>query len=203
MRQHHADHAATLQVQVGAAREEQPGHVLIAGVPAAGPDVVDVLALLLQRRPQRAGRFVVVQPRWIADHHVHLAVGQGHRPHQIPAVVRPDVVAALGVQPLHLGDGPVQRVPFLRVADAVVGQCQGRVAPALDGPGHVAHQRVERIGLLDQPARKAQHRVSLVVNVDRYVPLREQVAVVAQLQGVAQVDRHGDWLDRYPASPAA
>ena len=109
---HHADHTAVLQVQVDAAGKEQPSHVLMGGVSATCPDSVGTSALPLQLRSQGADGLVVVQPRRVADDCVDLAAGQGHRPHQIAGVVGPDVVAALGVQPLHSGDSLPQGLPL-------------------------------------------------------------------------------------------
>ncbi len=51
---HHADDAGVLEIEVGAARKEQAGDVLVGSVPTAGPYAVDVFALPLQLRAQSA-----------------------------------------------------------------------------------------------------------------------------------------------------
>ena len=94
---------------------------------------------------------------------------------------------------MHGSDGPLQRPPIAGVGNAAIIQGQERVAAGLDGIGDIGHQRVEHVGALDQADRKGQGGVLLVLDLDMHLASTEQVvSVEAELQGVAQVDRHGD-----------
>ena len=176
MRHYETDHAALLEVQVNASGEEQPGHVLVRGVPAARPDAVHVPALLLQGGAERVHRLVVVQPRRVADDNIYLAVRQCQGPYEVARVVRPDVVSTLVVQPLHRSDGFLESLPFGSVGHMVVVQREMWVVAALDVLGDVAHKRVEVLGSIHEPARKHELGVLLVLNLECYLVLCEQVA---------------------------
>ena len=177
------------QVQIDAAGEEQPRHVLVRGVPGAGPDAVDVPALTPQLRPQRVRRLVVVQPGRVAHNHVHLAAGERDGAHEVARVVGPDVVTPLLVEALHRGDGGPQRLPLRRVVDVVVVQRERGILAAFDVRCHVAHQRVEVVGPLHEADGKDKLRALVVTRVYRNVVLGEHVPrAKSQLQRVAQVD---------------
>ena len=97
MGHHHADVPTVFQVQISTPSVEQTRYVLNGCVLASRPNVVEIPALPFQFVAQGAGRVAVDQPRRIADYHIHFALGDGYRAHQIASVVGPDVIAALGV----------------------------------------------------------------------------------------------------------
>ena len=180
----HGNDAVMHQVEVHTPCEEQPGDVLVGGIPSSLPDAVGGFAQGFQPCPEGTDRLVIVDPGWVAHDDVHLALGQGHGPYQISGVVGPDVVAALGVELPHGRDGGFHGPYLVLVLDVVVVQIDG---PALlDAGGYVCHQGVEGVGPVDQAHREDQLGVQRVVGLNAYLMLREHIAgAEAELQGVS------------------
>ena len=198
MRQHHADFAPVFQVKIGDPAEKQGGYVLVGRVLAAGPNAVGLLAQFPQFLADDVRAVAVGQPGRVADDGIDLLLGDNRRAHHIPQVVSPDMIAVGGVQFPHLRGGFPQGIPLRTGGYLVAVEHPLRVGLAVEGLGQVQHQQVELIRLagqghgylkLDRAGFPRQTLGGLQGNVAVAVQV---VVVIAQLQGIPQIDGRGD-----------
>ena len=192
----HPDAAADIEVEVDAAGEEEAGDVLVCGVAAAGPNAVDRLALAFELAADDGLRLVVGEPGRVADDGVDLLKGEHGRAHHVAGVVAPNVIAALGVERLHRGDGLLQHSALGHVlGNALVVERVQRIVAVLDGLRDLEHGLVEPVGLLDEREGKVEMAVVVIIDLDADAVAGEEVlAGGAELERVAEVDG-GDGFD--------
>ena len=147
MRQHHADLASVSQVEVYDAREEEDCDFLIGGVSSSGPDVICVLAEILQFFTHDVRALVVSQPWWVADDGVDSLLGDDGWTHHVPQIVRPDVVASHRVQLSHLRCRLLHGIALETCFQSVGFENSVGVRAGVDGLREVEHQQVEAVGV--------------------------------------------------------
>ena len=207
MRQHHPDFAPVFQVKVGGTAEKQGGYVLVGRVLAAGPNAVGLLAQFPQLLADDVGAVAVGQPGRVADDGIDFLLGDNRRAHHIPQVVSPDMIAVGGVQLPHLRGGFPQGIPLRTVGYLVTVEYPLRVGLTVEGLGQVQHQQVELVRLAGQghgylKLDRAGFSRQTLGGLQGYVAVAVQVVVViAQLQGIAQVDGRGDVRRRPVGGP--
>ena len=126
VRHHEREDAASGEVLLGGAGDEQPGEILVGGDVAAMPEVA-VLRHLPEADLHLGGHVPVGEPGWVADEDVDavLRAGQPDRPGEVTDVVAPDVVSAFVVQPAQHPEVLLDGGPG-RVADGQAGVSRTR-----------------------------------------------------------------------------
>ena len=199
MRQHHRGCAALFEVQIDAAGEEEAGDILMRRVAAAGPDVVDALALAFQFGADNGLCAVIGEPGRVADDDVDGFGAESNGADEVAGVVGPDVVAAFGVQAGERIGGAFEHRAVGVVGDADVVERLARVAALVELLGEACHEVIEPVALLDQRAGELEADVAfqpvvpVVFDFDSDGAAGEEAGSLgAELEGVAEVDRYGD-----------
>ena len=207
MRQYHADFALGFQIKVGGTAEKQRSHILMGGLIAAGPNAVGFLAQFPQLLADDVGAVAVGQPGRVADNGIDFLLGDNRRAHHIPQVVSPDMIAVGGVQFPHLRGGFPEGIPLRTGGYLVAVEHPLRVGLTVEGLGQVQHQQVELVRLAGQghgylKLHRAGFPRQTLGGLQGNVAVAVQVVVViAQLQGIAQVDGRGDVRRRPVGGP--
>ena len=100
------------------------------------------------------------------------------------------MIAALGVERLHRGDGFLQHPALARIfGDALVVERVQRIVAVFDGFRDLDHGLVEPVGLLDEREWKVEMAVVFIIDLDADAVAGEEVlAGGAELEGVAEID---------------
>ena len=151
-----------------------------------------MLAVPPQGVAQYVGGVAVVQPWGVANDDVYLGVREGEGAHHVADVVGPDVVASIVVEALQ-GFGGLSHYRLVFFMDGIVGEREGWIVAALDIVCDVYHQPVEGFCVVHERAWKPELEILVAILVvlylnSDYVPCEQVVVVIAQLQGVAEVD---------------